>query len=144
MSQIGIVVASHGTLAQSLIATAELIVGAQDALAAACLDPQDSLETCCDALQAALAAVDQDAGVMVLIDLFGGTPGNAAALGLSTRSYPVIAGVNLPMLLEVLMSRESAQSPDELAQIALQAGHDGIINVGARLLAQRESDAIAN
>ena len=140
MSLTGIVVASHGDLASALISSAEMIVGSQDNVAAVCLDPEDNLEACHDALCAAIDRVQTDAGVIVLIDLFGGTPGNAAALGLRERSYPVVAGVNLPMLLEVLMSRLGSLSLKELTEIALQAGHNSIIDVGARLEAQRKKE----
>lgn len=136
MSITGVVVASHGDLARALINSAQLIVGEQDNIVAVCLDPQDNLEACFDALCCAIDQVQTDAGVMVLIDLFGGTPGNAAALGLRERSHPVVAGVNLPMLLEVMLSRSSGLSEAELTEVALQAGQSSIIDVRARLEAQ--------
>lgn len=138
MSLAGIVVASHGELASALISSAEMIVGSQDNITAVCLDPEDNLEACLDALCAAIDQVQTDAGVIVLIDLFGGTPGNAALLGLRERSYPVVAGVNLPMLLEVSMNRLGGLSTKELTEIAMQAGHNSIIDVGERFEAQRE------
>jgi mannose/fructose/sorbose-specific phosphotransferase system IIA component len=134
----GIVVASHGDLASALISSAEMIIGSQENVAAVCLDPKDNLEACHNALCAAIDQVQTDAGVIVLIDLFGGTPANAAVLGLRERSYPIVAGVNLPMLLEVLMSRQGGLSAKELTEVALQAGQDSIIDVGARFEAQRE------
>lgn len=141
MSATGVVVASHGDLARALISSAEMIVGSQENVAALCLDPKDNLETCHNELCAAIDRVQTDAGVIVLIDLFGGTPGNAAALGLRERSYPVVAGVNLPMLLEILVSRSSGLSVEELTDIALQAGQNSIIDVRARLEAQRKGES---
>ena len=137
MSTIGIVVASHGDLSRALIHSAEMIVGPQEHVEAVCLDPQDTLETYLSALQAAINQADSGDGVLVLIDLFGGTPGNAAALGLSQQSYAVVSGVNLPMVLEVMMARSDGLSSADLAALALQAGNDGIIDVGARLEARQ-------
>lgn len=136
---IGIVLASHGDFAGALRDTAELIVGAQENVVVLCLNPQDTLETCVVELETAVQQSEQGQGVLVLIDLFGGTPGNAAALGLRERSYPIITGVNLPMLLEVLMNRDSVAHVDELAAQALQAGQQGIINMRERLQAQQAS-----
>lgn len=138
MSSTGVVVASHGELARELINSAEMIVGAQDNISAVCLDPQDNLETCHEALSAAIEQVRTSAGVIVLIDLFGGTPGHAAALGLREQSYPIVAGANLPMLLEILVSRSRGLSETDLADIALQVGRDSIIDVGARFAAAQE------
>ncbi|MBI1801682.1 MAG: PTS sugar transporter subunit IIA [Chloroflexi bacterium] len=133
---VGLVIASHGDLSRALLNTAEMIVGPQDGVQAVCLHPQDSLEHCHRSLQEAIGQVDRGGGVLVLIDLFGGTPGNAAALGLRERWYPVVAGVNLPMLLEVLMNRDGSLSAAELSALALQAGQAGLIDVSARLQAQ--------
>jgi mannose/fructose/sorbose-specific phosphotransferase system IIA component len=141
MSGIGIVVASHGALAQALINSAEMIVGAQDNVATVCLDPKDNLEACHNRLCTAIDQVQTEAGVLALIDLFGGTPGNAALLGLRERTYHVVAGVNLPMLLEVLMSRNSGVSVKELTDIALQAGQNSIIDVSARFEAQLKKES---
>jgi mannose/fructose/sorbose-specific phosphotransferase system IIA component len=141
MSQIGVVIASHGDLAQALISSAEMIVGAQEGVVTVCLDPQDNLEACHDQLCSAIDGVQSEAGVIVLIDLFGGTPGNAAVLGLRERTYSVVAGANLPMLLEVLMSRGSGISVKELTDIALQAGQSSIIDVGARFEAQLKKES---
>jgi PTS system mannose-specific IIA component len=137
MSMIGIVVASHGDLSRALIHSVEMIVGSQAHVEAVCLDPKDTLETCQSALQAAIDQADSGDGVLVLIDLFGGTPSNAAALGLSQRSYAVVTGVNLPMILEVMMVRRDDLSITDLAALALQAGYNGIIDVGTRLEAQQ-------
>jgi mannose/fructose-specific phosphotransferase system component IIA len=99
------------------------------------------LETCHGQLCDAVDQTQTAAGVLVLIDLFGGTPGNAAALGLRDRSYAVVSGVNLPMLLEVLLSRSSGISVKELVDIALQAGQSSIIDVGARFEAQLKQES---
>jgi mannose/fructose/sorbose-specific phosphotransferase system IIA component len=138
MSQIGVVLASHGELACAMLASAELIVGQQANVAAVCLEPDDSLESFNVRLCQAVDGAERGAGVLVLIDLFGGTPANAAAMGLCDREYSVVAGANLPMLLEVLMSRDSGLSVTELCQLALEAGRSAIVDVGAAVIGARE------
>lgn len=137
MNPIGVVVASHCDLAHAFIASAEVIVGAQTDVAAVCLAPEDNLESCRSALLDAVNQVDHGNGAIVLIDLFGGTPCNAAALTLRDHACVVVTGVNLPMLIEILMSREGASSMDELAALAVQAGRSSIIDVGAQIKAQQ-------
>jgi mannose/fructose/sorbose-specific phosphotransferase system IIA component len=133
MSPIGIVVASHCDFAKAIIASAEMIAGAQENVTAVCLSLDDNLESCREAIQAAIRQVDLGRGVLVLIDLFGGTPCNAAALSLRDYCCPVVAGVNLPMLIEVVTSRDSVASVEELAALAVTAGRASILDVGARL-----------
>ncbi len=135
---VGIVIASHGGLARALLSSAEMIVGAQDNVATVCLEAQDSPESFQAALSATIEQADRGTGVVALIDLFGGTPGNAAALCLGEREIPIVSGVNLPMLLEVLLSR-TALSPEALAALALESGAKGIVDVTARLFAQIEA-----
>jgi mannose/fructose/sorbose-specific phosphotransferase system IIA component len=134
---IGVMIVGHGDLGQALVASAALILGEQDNIAAVSLKPQDNLETCQCALTNGIEHLDTSQGVIVLADLFGGTPCNAAALGQRERSYPIVAGANLPMMLEVLLSRDHVTSVDELASIALEAGTKSIIDVGAQLRALR-------
>ena len=132
MNRIGVVITAHGDLAVALLRAAELIVGPQAGVAAVCLDPQDGPESHAAALQAALEQVDCGAGVLVLTDLFGGTPANTAALGLGQGALVVLCGVNLPMLLEVLTRRDEVSLP-ALAAAALRAGRTGIIDAAATL-----------
>lgn len=133
MSQIGVVVGGHCELSRALIASAEMIAGHQQDVATVCLAEGDDLESCHCSLEDAIAEVDHGAGVIILIDLFGGTPSNAAALSLRNHAWPVVAGVNLPMLIEVLMSRDSVASVQALAELALDAGRSGIIDVAAQM-----------
>lgn len=130
---IGIIIAGHGDLGQALIGSAELILGPQENVAVVGLKPQDNLEICQCALMSGMGQLDISQGVIVLADLFGGTPCNAAALGARDRFYPIVAGVNLPMVLEVLLNRDCAESVDALAQVAFEAGRSGIVDVGAQL-----------
>ena len=131
----GIVVATHGELARALIASAEMIVGVQENVVPVCLSQEDSPETFQQRLKTAIQRVDSGAGVLILIDLFGGTPGNSAALAVYQSDLQVVSGVNLPMLIEVLLSRQS-QSPKELAAHAMESGKIGIVDITAKVREQ--------
>lgn len=137
---VSVVIAAHGDLAHALRQSAEMIIGEQDGVVAVALNPQDNLDNLQTTIREAIDQADGSAGVIVLIDLFGGTPSNAAALCLAERWVPIVSGVNLPMLLEVLLNRGSL-SPAELAVLALESGTRGIIDITARLNA---SQAAAN
>ncbi|HVB22565.1 MAG TPA: PTS mannose transporter subunit IIC [Ktedonobacteraceae bacterium] len=131
---IGIVLVSHGPLAEGLKGAAEMIVGPQECFLAVGMDPAADLDRLRAQIEAAVAEVASDGmDALVLVDLMGGSPANASAY-LATGGTPVICGASLPMLLEVLTSREHA-SAEELAGIALQAGKEGVINL-TQLLAQ--------
>lgn len=126
---IGIVVVSHGPLAEGLKGAAEMIVGPQERFLAIGMDPAADLDRLREQIEAAAAeaAVGDETGVLVLVDLMGGSPANASAY-LAASGTDVICGVNLPMLLEVLTTRERT-SIKELTDIALQAAKDGVINL---------------
>lgn len=131
---IGIVLVSHGPLAEGLKGAAEMIVGPQERFLAIGMDPAADLDRLRSQIEAAAAEAESlGTGVLVLVDLMGGSPANASAY-LATNGTPVICGASLPMLLEVLTSREHT-SAAELADIALQAGKDGVVNL-TQLLAQ--------
>lgn len=131
---IGIVLVSHGPLAEGLKGAAEMIVGPQECFLAIGMDPAAELDRLRAQIEAAVAEVASDSmGALVLVDLMGGSPANASAY-LAAGGTPVICGASLPMLLEVLTSREHA-STTELVSIALQAGKEGVINL-TQLLAQ--------
>lgn len=130
---IGIVLVSHGPLAEGLKAAAEMIVGPQERFLAFGMDAAADLERLREQIEA--AAVEVSAGnkadVLVLVDLMGGSPANASAY-LATSGTAVVCGANLPMLLEVLMARERVNA-QELTETALQAARDGVINLTQQL-----------
>lgn len=131
--RVGVVVAAHGPLGAALIASAELIVGEQDQIAHVALEPLGTLEGTQADISAAIEQVDTGAGALLLIDLFGGTPGTAAALAMRDRHGGLVAGVNLPMMLEVLLSRDQGNPVETLVTIAVEAGTTGVQDVGAKL-----------
>lgn len=128
---VGVVLVSHGALALGLKEAAEMIAGPQDGMALVMLGPAEDLDVFRLKLEAAVADVDRGRGVLLLVDLFGGSPGNTAAYLMSPR-VEVVTGVSLPMLLEVLMNRAGA-GVTELAQTAMQAGKDGVLRFAEML-----------
>lgn len=132
MSKIGIVIAAHGELGSALVDTARLIVGDTHPLGVVNLDPTMNLESMVEQLREAVEDSISGDGALLLLDLFGGTPCNAAALLMQDLPCLAITGINLPMLLEVVMQRENVQSLEELAELAESAGGSGIVDVKAR------------
>ncbi len=98
---IGLVLVTHGKLAEEFVRAMEHVVGAQDAIAAICIGPDDDMEMRRGEIAAAINAVERGRGVIVLTDLFGGTPSNLAISLMEAGRVEVIAGINLPMLIRL-------------------------------------------
>jgi PTS system mannose-specific IIA component len=123
---IGIIVITHGKLAEGFLDAARLIVGKQELVVSISLTEEDSVEWLQQQIEEAIVQIDQGDGILLLVDLPGATPFNISAqLALTREKTKVITGVNLPMLLEVMLSREMA-SFDEAAIIAKDSGVVGI------------------
>jgi len=130
---IGIVLVTHGRLAAEFVAATEHVVGPQQAIRSVCIGPDDDMEQRRADIVDAVAAVDEGDGVVVLTDMFGGTPSNLAISIMDRSKVEVIAGVNLPMLIK-LASVRADRSLDEAVACAQDAGRK-YINVASRLLA---------
>lgn len=102
---IGLVLVTHGRLADELRSAMEHVVGPQAAVATVCIFPEDRMETRREDIRASIAAVDQGDGVVVLTDILGGTPSNLAFQLCDHRRVEVIAGVNLPLLVKLAKLR---------------------------------------
>ncbi len=139
MSRYGFVLAAHGELAPALLESAEMILGQQNGVVTIKLMPSMNLEALEAELREAIERVDQGAGVMVMIDLFGGTPSNAAALCLRSHDCAIVTGVNLPMVLETLLAADGAGSLEELSRVAIDAGRAGIVDVAAKFAAMKNN-----
>ncbi len=128
---IGIVLATHGKIGTGLLSGAEAILGKQSQIRVLELDETDNLEIFSRKMAEAIAEIDDGDGVLVLADLMGGTPANAALLNLHTRNSDAVSGVNLAMLLEALLNRDTLDLP-ELTEAAILAGVNGIkrLNIG--------------
>lgn len=112
---IGLVLVTHGRLAEELRAAMEHVVGPQAAVATVCIFPEDLMETRREDIRASIGAVDQGDGVVVLTDILGGTPSNLAFQLCDHRKVEVIAGVNLPLLVKLAKIRGSEPLAEAVA-----------------------------
>jgi PTS system mannose-specific IIA component len=130
---IGMVLVTHGRLAIEFIAALEHVVGKQQRIAAVCIGAEDDMEQRRRDILESVAKVDEGDGVVLLTDMFGGTPSNLAISVLDRANVEVIAGVNLPMLIKLA----SVRSSSKLAVAVIQAQEAGrkYINVASQLLA---------
>lgn len=104
---IGLILVTHGRLAEEFISAMEHVVGAQEGIATICIGPSDDAQVRRDEIAAAIARVDTGKGAIVLTDLFGGTPSNLAISLLEAGRVEVIAGINLPMLIRLAGARKA-------------------------------------
>ena len=132
---IGMVLVTHGRLAQEFVSALEHVVGPQTGVAAICIGADDNMEQRRKEILESVAKVDDGDGVVLLTDMFGGTPSNLAISVLDRANVEVVAGINLPMLIKLAGMREghSLQSAVTAAQ---EAGRK-YINVASQLLAAR-------
>jgi len=128
-----IVLVSHGHLADGLLSTAQMIVGDVQGVETIALQPGMGTEDVLAALRRIIAATDKEAGILVLLDLFGGSPATACARVLAAdERVEAVTGVNLPMLLEVLLNKDSLGVKD-LARLARDRGKEGVTDIRAVL-----------
>ncbi|WP_404382865.1 PTS sugar transporter subunit IIA [Caenispirillum salinarum] len=131
---IGMVLVTHGRLAEELVAALEHVVGPQEQISTVCIGPDDDMEQRRADILERVAQVDTGAGVVLLTDMFGGTPSNLAISIMDKAKVEVIAGVNLPMLIKLASVRGSKDLADAVAA-AQEAGRK-YINVASKLLTQ--------
>lgn len=103
---IGLVLVTHGRLAAEFVTAMEHVVGPQTAIEAICIGPDDDMESRRTDIARAVKAVDDGSGVILLTDLFGGTPSNLAISLMEPGRIEVIAGINLPMLIRLEGARK--------------------------------------
>jgi PTS system mannose-specific IIA component len=133
---IGMVLVTHGGLAAEFVATLEHIVEEPvEATAIVSIGPDDDMEQRRNELLEKVAAVDDGSGVVVLTDMFGGTPSNLAISILEAGKVEVVAGVNLPMLIKLAAVRDTMPIA-RAAEAAKEAARKNI-NVASSLLANR-------
>ena len=131
---IGVVLVTHGRLADEFIAALEHVVGPQENMASICIESDDDIDTCRADILSAVATVDTGNGVILLTDMFGGTPSNLAISLLDTGHVEVIAGINLPMLIRLAGARKS-MNVVEAVNAAQTAGRN-YITVASEFLGQ--------
>jgi mannose PTS system EIIA component len=129
---IGLVLVTHGELATEFVVAMEHVVGPQQQIATICIGPEDDMEVRRADIAAAVERVNDGAGVILLTDLFGGTPSNLAISLLKAGDIEVIAGINLPMLIRL----ESARKVMDVRQAVAAAREAGqkYISVASELL----------
>ena len=131
---------THGQLAGELLAAAEMIVGPISHIAAVSIGWHDDVDAARDEVQRAITRVSQQAGVLLLTDMFGGTPTNIASMFLEEGVVEVITGVNLPMVIKLA----TATTDDSLAETARKIcdqGRQGIYLAGALLAPPNKAGA---
>ncbi len=131
---IGLVLVTHGRLAAEFIVAMEHVVGPQEAIAAVCIGPEDDMEARRTEIAAAVKRVDRGEGVILLTDLFGGTPSNLAISLMKANEIEVIAGVNLPMLIRL----DGARKVMKVKAAVAAAGEAGrkYISVASEILGE--------
>ncbi len=131
---IGIVLVTHGRLAAEFVAAMEHVVGPQKNVASICIDADDDMEVRRADIASAVKAVETGKGVVILTDMFGGTPSNLAISLLSGGHVEVIAGVNLPMLIRLASVRGEMKLPE--AVVAAQEAGRKYISVASKILGE--------
>ncbi|MBM6574871.1 PTS sugar transporter subunit IIA [Microvirga sp. SRT01] len=131
---IGLVLVTHGRLADEFVTAMVHVVGPQERVATIAIGPDDDMEERRADIATAIAAVDAGRGVIVLTDLFGGTPSNLAISLMERGRVEVIAGMNLPMLIRLGSARKSMKVVDAVAA-AREAGRK-YISVASEVLGE--------
>jgi PTS system mannose-specific IIA component len=134
------VIVTHGQLASELLAAAEMIIGPISHIAAVSIGWHDDVDAARDEVQRAITRVSQGGGVLLLTDMFGGTPTNIASMFLEEGVIEVVTGVNLPMVIKLATS--TADEPlSEIARKICDQGRQGIYLAGALLAPPSKSGA---
>ena len=143
---IGLVLVTHGRLAVEFITALEHVVGPQEAVEGICIDADDDMEARRSDIADAIARVSNGEGVIILTDLFGGTPSNLAISLMKSADIEVIAGVNLPMLIRLEGARKvmgvhaAVAAAVEMAERLRASGFPA--NIRHRDLSSTQSDSV--
>lgn len=125
MHKVGAVIVSHGRLANELLAAAETVIGDLKNISAVSIGWHDDVEAAKDEIQRAIKGVSQGAGVLLMTDMFGGTPTNISAMFLEDGKVEIVTGVNLPMVIK-FASHSSDIGLSELAKEVEEQGKQSI------------------
>lgn len=125
---IGVLIVTHGNFGAELLNSAELIIGKQENVETLSLNHGDNIEKLYCSVNECIERLDRGGGVLVLTDLFGGSPSNVTAANMEERYFESLSGVNLPMLIEALDSRNCSDL-QELTDKVLRAGVRGIKDI---------------
>lgn len=122
---IGLILVTHGNLAEEFVNAMQHVVGRQEAVATVCIGPNDDMERRREEIAERIAEVNSGQGAIILTDLFGGTPSNLAISLMRAGEVEVIAGINLPMLIRLAKAR-SCMTVRDAAIAARDAGRNYI------------------
>ncbi len=131
---IGLILVTHGKLAEEFVSAMQHVVGRQDAVRTVCIGPNDDMEARRAEIAAAVREVDAGQGVIILTDLFGGTPSNLAISLMKKGKVEVIAGINLPMLIRLAKAR-GCMGLEQAVTAARDAGRN-YITIASEFLGQ--------
>lgn len=123
---VGVIIISHGRLADTLVATAETIIGKIEGIKCIAVSHGDNAEDIRKAISEAVRLLDKGMGVLIITDMFGGTPSNISLSFLEDGKVEVLTGVNLPMLLKLSSDREG-KNLEQLAGLLKTSGKDSIV-----------------
>ena len=129
---IGLILVTHGHLADEFLTAMQHVVGKQEQIGTVCIGPDDDMETRRDEILRKVRQADSGKGVVVLTDMFGGTPSNLAISIMDKANVEIIAGVNLPMLIKLAALRKDCGLKDVV--IGAQDAGKKYINIASQLL----------
>ena len=135
--QVAGVIVTHGQFATELLAAAEMIIGPVAHVTATSIGWQDDVDAARDEIERAISRVSRGAGVLLLTDMFGGTPTNIAGMFLSENEVEVVTGVNLPMVIK-LASLKGGMPLSEVARLVRNQGREAIYLAGELLAAPKK------
>ncbi len=123
---VGIIIAAHGNLAQELLETTQFIVGEVENIVALTIDPSQDVNKLKSIIAKAIKGLDQGDGVLILTDMFGGTPSNIALTFLEKGKVDIVTGVNLPMLIRLAQCRSNGETLEQVTAEVLKYGRKSI------------------
>ena len=136
MKKIGGVIVSHGQVAGELLAAAETVVGTSSHITAVSIGWHDDVEMAKDEISRAIKKVSEGAGVLLLTDMFGGTPTNISAMFIKENEVEIVTGVNLPMVIK-LASQSKETNLTAMAKDVEEQGKQAIYRTGKLLEPQK-------
>ena len=123
---IAVIIGTHGMFSEEILKSAEMIFGTQENVGSVTFEPGEGVENLVEKYNNLISELDSTDGVLFMVDLFGGSPFNAASMiAMKTDNVEIVTGVNLPMILEVLGSRDFS-SLSELLAIAENSGKEAV------------------
>ncbi|WP_241409072.1 MULTISPECIES: PTS sugar transporter subunit IIA [Clostridium] len=129
IKMVGIIAISHGSYAKALINSVEMIYGKQEKIRTICLEVDKSIESLKDKIDRTIEELNVDE-VLMLVDILGGTPYNAACLFMDRKNVNIITGMNMPMILEIIPYM--VQDLEKISSLAEHFGQNGVINIRQR------------